>query len=297
MTRPTLQDRIEYAAVIVFVRLMRLLPVRASLSLAGRLGRLAFDVLGFRRSVTVRNLEKHLPESMARAGYTHIGRMSYVQLGMALAEFARLPYVDQAYIEDNVTVEGLDHLDSVLAGGKGAVLVTGHFGSWELMGCVLVRLGYPVTFVVGIQRNPLVQDLMNRIRRASGIDVIELTSTLAIVRRLKANRFVAFLSDQDAGRSGVFVDFMGQPASTPPGAAHLAMLSGAAIVAGFITRIDGLKQHIVIEAPIYPGPADRGQVGAVKLTQAYTNIIEAYIRRCPDHWLWAHRRWKTSAPG
>lgn len=297
MTRPTLQDRIEYAAVIVFVHLMRLLPARVSLRLAGWLGRLAFDVLGFRRSVTVSNLERHLPESGVRAGYTHVGRMSYVHFGMALAEFARLPYVDRAYIEENVTVEGLEHLDSVLAGGKGAVLVTGHFGSWELMGCVLVRLGYPVTFVVGIQRNPLVQDLMNRIRRASGIDVIELTSTLTIMRRLKANRFVAFLSDQDAGHRGVFVEFLGQAASTPPGAAHLAMLSGAAIVPGFITRVDGLKQQIVIEAPIYPDPASRGSAGAVALTQAYTSAIEAYVGRYPDHWLWAHRRWKTGAPG
>jgi KDO2-lipid IV(A) lauroyltransferase len=276
---------------------MRLLPARVSLRLAGWLGRLAFDVLGFRRSVTVSNLERHLPESIAQAGYTHVGRMSYVHFGMALAEFARLPYVDEVYIDENVTVEGLGHLDSVLARGKGAVLVTGHFGSWELMGCVLVRLGYPVTFVVGIQRNPLVQDLMNRIRRASGIDVIELTSTLTIIRRLKANRFVAFLSDQDAGRRGVFIEFLGQPASTPPGAAHLAMSSGAAIVPGFIARVDGLKQHIVIEAPIYPDPASCGRAGAVTLTQAYTSTIEAYVRRYPDHWLWAHRRWKTGAPG
>lgn len=296
MTKPTLKDRIEYAAVMVFVHKVRLLPARASLALAGWLGRIAFDVLGFRRQVTLSNLAGHLPDAAAQGKPTRIGRMSYANFGMAIAEFVRLPSVDRAYIDRNIEMEGLEHLDGALAGGKGAVLVTGHLGSWELMGCVLVRLGYPVTFVVGIQRNPLVQDLMNQIRRSSGIDVIELTSPMAIFHTLRANRFVAMLSDQDAGRRGIFVDFLGQPASTPPGVAHLAMLSGAPIIPGFITRLGGLRHRIVIEPPVHADRACSKEAAARQLTQAYTHVIETYVRRYPDHWLWAHRRWKTPPP-
>ena len=296
MRKPTLKDRVEYAAVIMFVYKMRLLPASASVALAGWLGRIAFDVLGFRRRVTLSNLTGHLPGTSASGEAARIGRMAYSNFGKAIAEYARLPSIDEAYIDRNIHLEGLEHLDRALAGGKGAVLVTGHLGSWELMGCVLVRLGYPVTFVVGIQRNPLVQVLMNRIRRSAGINVIELTSPMAVFHALRANLFVAMLSDQDAGRRGIFVDFLGQPASTPPGAAHLALLSGAPIIPGFITRVGGLRQRIVIEPPIHAEPTGDKQAAARRLTEAYTRVIETYVRRYPDHWLWAHRRWKTPPP-
>jgi KDO2-lipid IV(A) lauroyltransferase len=296
MTEPTVQDRVEYAFVMAFVRAVRLLPAEVSLEAAAWLGRFTFDVLGFRRRVTLSNLEEHLGRAVGAGGYRRIGRMSFANLGRMIAEFARLSSVSEAYIRRNIQVEGLEHLDQALAGGKGAVLVTGHLGSWELMGCVLVRLGYPVTFVVGIQRNPLVQSLMNRIRRESGIEVIELTSTLAIVRSLRANRFVAMLSDQDAGHKGVFVEFMGKPASTPAGAAHLAMLSGAPIIPGFIIRQDGLRQRIIIEKSIGIPEVERSEIAIRELTQAYTSVIERYILQHPDHWLWAHRRWKTPPP-
>lgn len=299
MSRVTLEDRAEYAGVMIFLRAVRLLP-QAFLPGASRvMGALAFDIFGYRREVALANLARHLPPGDASLDsgsgartYTRIGRTSVQNFVMGLVEFARLPMIDQAYIKKHIVITGLANLDRVLRMGRGAVLVTGHFGSWEISGCVLAEMGYPVDLLVGVQRNLLVQDLMNDIRRSSGVGVIEPTRLLRAVRSLKANRFVAMLSDQDAGRGGVFVDFLGEQASAPRGAAHLSILANSPIVPGFIVRTSGCGHHIVIEEPILP-PESASEQSIRDLTQAYTRVIESYVRRHPGQWLWTHRRWKT----
>jgi KDO2-lipid IV(A) lauroyltransferase len=293
MRRPTLEDRLEYLGVILFVKGARRLSTERALGLGRVLGHLVFDVCRFRRAVTLTNLRSHLKESGLLGSHVEIGRTSYANFGMALVEFGRLAAVDTAYIRKHISLEGLDNLDRAKRDGKGAILVTGHLGSWELMGCVLAHLGYPVTFVVGVQRNPLVQSLMNDLRRRAGIEIIEMTSAQRIVRSLKKGRFIAMLCDQDAGRGGVFVRFLGEPASTAQGPARLAIMTGAPIIPGFIIRLGGSKQRIVIEGPVQRAAASDRADAIASITQAYTAMIESYVMRHPDLWLWAHRRWKT----
>jgi KDO2-lipid IV(A) lauroyltransferase len=295
MKPPTIQDRLEYIGVISFVRAVRLLPDWMAVRFGGVLGMIAFDLLRLRRGVTLANLRARLDQYRRGRSSVTVGRRAYINFGRAIAEFARIPLVDMDYIRRHIRIEGLSHLDRALEEGKGAVLVTGHFGSWELMGCALVRLGYPLTFVVGVQRNRLVQSLMNRLRGECGIPVIEPASLLETTRVLRGNRFIAMLSDQDAGRQGVFVDFLGEPASTHAGAARLALMTGAPVITGFIIRTDLTSHLIVIEKPICIDRSVDRRESVLRMTQAYTGSIEAYIRRYPDHWLWAHRRWKTGS--
>ena len=302
MKRPTAEDRVEYAAALAFVRLVRLLPPRLVWPLARTLGVVLFDVARYRRRVILANLERHLPARIPSPpladngrGRESIGRECLAGFVGAIADLARLPMVDAGLIRDNIETEGLEHLDGALAAGKGAVLITGHFGSWELMGCVLTRLGYPLSYVVGIQRNPLVQRLMNDLRRSCGIGIIEPEGLLAALRTLRSNRFVALLPDQDAGSEGgpgVFVDFLGDLALTARGAAELAVLARAPIIPGFIIRTSATGHRIVIERPI-PPPEGRSDADIRDLTAAYTSVIAAYVTRHPGHWLWSHRRWKT----
>lgn len=283
----------EYLGVILFVKAACLFPAKASVWFAALLGRITFDIIGFRKGVTLSNIRKHLAESTSDGADARIGSSSYAGLGMCIAEFARLPKVNRDYVERHIRLEGLEHLDTALFHKKGAILVTGHFGSWELMGCILVLLGYPVDFVVGVQRNPLVQRLMNELRLVVGIGIIERDSLLRITHTLRANRFIAMLSDQDAGRRGVFVQFLGEPASTPQGAARLALMTGAPVIPGFIIRLGGIEHRMVIEKPIYVPEGVSRESAVARVTQAYSSVIETYVRRYPDHWLWAHRRWKT----
>jgi KDO2-lipid IV(A) lauroyltransferase len=303
VTRPTLEDRFEYVAALVFVRLVRFLPPRLVWWLARALGVVLFDVVRYRRDVVLANLGGHLAGTGSgeagapRGGRRHasLGRECLAGFVGAIADLARLPIVDDRYIRENIETEGLEHLDGALKAGRGAVLVTGHFGSWELMGCVISRLGYPIKFVVGVQRNPLVQRLMNDLRRSCGIGVIEPDALLSASRALRSNQFLAMLSDQDVGERGVpgvFVEFLGEQASTPRGAAQFSILARAPIIPGFIVRTGAATHRIVIEPPILP-PEGRGEAEIRELTAAYTRVIEAYVQRYPGQWLWTHRRWKT----
>ena len=282
-----------YLLVAGIVKLAQLLPHGAALHFGSFLGRFTFSVVRMRRRVALENLraafpDKTQPELLKIAGDT------YRNLGMSLVEYARLPVTTTEQMAERVTVEGGRNFDAALQRAKGAVLVTGHFGSWELMGARLKSQGYPVNFLVGEQTNTAVDNIMNDLRRSKGIGIISMgVSMRNVLKALKQNQFVAMLSDQDAGSRGVFVDFMGRPASTPFGPASFAVRTGAALICGFIVR-EGLSRHrVILEPPLLPVPGASDAEESLRLTQEYTSLLEKYVRERPDHWLWLHRRWKT----
>ncbi|MCX5801122.1 MAG: lysophospholipid acyltransferase family protein [Candidatus Eisenbacteria bacterium] len=288
-----LSHPLEYLLTIVLVRLFQILPHETALRLGGSLGRFTFEVVRLRRRVVLENLRRAFPEK-SEAEILAIARGTYRNLAMSLVEYARLPVTSDEEMRGRVTVEGLESFREALAGSKGAVLVTGHFGSWELMGAALRALGYPVNFLVGEQKNKAVDNLMNQLRRSKGIGIIKMgVSMRRVLEALKKNEFVAMLSDQDAGSRGVFVDFLGRPASTPFGPASFALRTGACLVSGFILREDLSHHRVVLETPILPAITGDKEKDLAHFTQAYTSLLEKYVRERPDHWLWLHRRWKT----
>jgi KDO2-lipid IV(A) lauroyltransferase len=173
--------------------------------------------------------------------------------------------------------------------------VAGHFGSWELMGAAVSQRGYPLDFLVGEQHNLLVDNLMNDYRRSMGIGIIKMgVAAKGIMKALKENRFVAMLSDQDAGSDGTVVEFFHRPASTPKGPAAFALKMDAPIIMAFIIRESKKKQRIVIEKPMFGERTSDKEEDIRKLTQTYTQKLEEYIIKYPDHWFWPHRRWKST---
>jgi len=289
------KHRIEYAAVRILVAAVRVLPLPVASALGAFLGWVACELIGIRREVAVGNVERGLGVDRRRA--RRIVSRCYRNLGRSLVDFAAFFRLDRRALGQMVTFRGLEHLERCLEEGKGAVLFTGHFGSWELLGAALAAAGYPVHFLVGEQSNKLVDGLMNRLRSAQRIGIVTRSNALKKVLRLLArNQFVALLADQDARASGVFVDFLGQPASTFRGPALFALRRGAPVVPGFIIRRGATRHLAIIEEPLWPRE-DLGEEEAVReLTQRYTSVLEAYIRRHPDHYFWPHRRWKTKPP-
>lgn len=224
-----------------------------------------------------------------------IGRQSYRNFGKSMVEYSLFPSLDKEKILRMAEFEGTENFDDALKRGKGAVVVAGHFGSWELMGAATSQKGYPVDFLVGEQHNLLVDGLMNDYRRSVGIGIIKMgTAAKGVIRALKDNRFVAMLSDQDAGNDGTVVEFFNRPASTPKGPAAFALKMDAPIIMAFIIRENDKKQKIVIEKPIFGETTSNKEDDIRRLTQAYTRMLEEYIRKYPDHWFWPHRRWKST---
>jgi KDO2-lipid IV(A) lauroyltransferase len=296
MNGPKMKHKFEYGVTYLSGAFLRILPYRWALSFGSFLGFLSFDVFRVRRKVTLINLKNSLGDQKNIKELKKIGRRAYKNIGKSMVEYSLFPSLNKKKISKLVEFEGAENFDEALKREKGAILVAGHFGSWELMGAAVCQRGYPVDFLVGEQHNTLVDNLMNDYRKSMGIGIIKMgAAAKGVIKALKNNRFVAMLSDQDAGNDGTVVDFFGRPASTPKGPAAFALKMNAPIILGFIIRGNKKKQKIIIEKPIFIEKSGNKEDDIRKLTQAYTSVLERYIRRYPDHWFWPHRRWKSTA--
>lgn len=273
------------------------MPFRLAVKLGGLLGRFAFDIVRIRRRVTLDNLAAAFGERYTEAERRGIGRRSYVNFAKSMVEFASLDRLDAGRLREIVRLEGREHLDGSLERGRGVVVVTGHFGSWELLGAATVAHGYTVDFLVGEQSNRLVDEMMNDLRMASGIGIIARgVAARGVFSSLKGNRIVALLSDQDARKAGIFVDFLGRPASTFQGGAQFALRMRSAIVCCYIVRQPDESHIAFFFPPIDVDPEAERESEIRRLTEEHTRGLERCIELHPDHYFWAHRRWKTKPP-
>lgn len=293
----SLLHRLEYAATRVAQGLVCVLPAGAARELGAFLGAVAFSPLGIRRRVVLGHLERVFGPELSEAEIRRIAAESYRNFGRMSFEYARFPRLTEAAVRSTITLEGREHLDAALEQGRGAILVAGHFGNWELF-ATLATMGYPVTFLVGEQHNSLVDGLMNRLRARFGVEIVPMRGSLTgVFRALKRNRIVAMLSDQDAGPRGIFVEFLGLPASTPYGPGRFAAKTGSPLLPGMVVREERGRHRIIICPPVEVPPGDADDTEQARaLTQGYTSVLEKFVRRYPDQYFWMHRRWKTRPP-
>ncbi|UCC79209.1 MAG: lysophospholipid acyltransferase family protein [Candidatus Zixiibacteriota bacterium] len=286
--------KIEYLAVLTLIIVLNLVPYRLALMFGDFIGFLAFSVIRIRREVTLDNLKKSFGDKYSDSEYRKIAAGSYRNIARGFIEYGLFPKLSKRDLSEYLCIEGEENIKKIKDSGRGAVLVTGHFGSWELMGAFIARRGWPIDYLVGEQHNLLVNKLMNDHRRLFNIGLIEMgVAARGVFKAVKEGRMVCMLSDQDAGNDGVVVDFLGRPASTPKGPAAFAIKTGAPLACGFIVR-NGARQKIIVEPVIEFHPSGSKENDIKKLTQIYTSLIEKYVRRYPDHWFWPHRRWKST---
>jgi len=291
---PRPSHRAEYLLLRASLFAAGILPLRFALLLGGCMGWTAWRVLRIRRKVVLRNLALAFPDMDPR-GADRIACRSYASSGRFMMEFARQRRMDAGYVERHVTVDDPAMLEELHRTG-GAIVVTGHFGNWELFGLTLRHLLGDVSFLVGRQSNGLVNDFINRLRSFHGIALYDRrTAVRGVVDAIRRKGFVCWLSDQDAGRSGSVVDFFGHPASTPRGAATFAVRLGAPVVVGGLARTgNGPDHRLFLSPPIRPRADLGGDEAETDVTRRYTLEIESLARRHPDQYWWAHRRWKST---
>lgn len=286
--------KVEYVLVLFLSLFARFLPWSLAIGVGAALGAFVFRVLGYRRDVAMGNLRSVFRETKTEKEMEAIALEAYKNVGRTFLEYLRFRSMKREEIDAMVEIEGTEHLDALLAAGRGGVLVTAHYGSWELFGIALAHRGYPVSFLVGKQHNERIDALLNEHRIKMGIGVIQVgVSARHVLQVLKRNEFICILADQDARRHGVFVNFLGRPASTPQGPAAFAVRMRAPIATAFITRTRGAHHKAVLMPPIAIEPTGRDLEDIVHYTQAYTDQITAAVMARPDHWFWPHKRWKT----
>ena len=226
----------------------------------------------------------------ARSAFRHVGR-----------EWLSVPFVSRRGLEEvrrRVTeFEGRDVLKAAYAEGRGVVIVSGHFGNWDLAGSALAAFGYPVDAVMQGMRNPLVTPLVQRYRRNLGMGLIDRANPWGRFKEsLTAGRLVAFVADQDARKEGVFVPWFGRPASTHRVPALLALRTGVPFCVGGAHRVGPREYYGWLVRLDHPEGGDIKE-RVLELTERWVEELERRVRLYPDQYFWHHKRWKTSPPG
>jgi KDO2-lipid IV(A) lauroyltransferase len=295
--RPTIKHRLEYLALGVVFLLGSRMPRSFFVGLGSLIAGFAYSVLKVRRRVTLDNLGAAFPGKTDEE-LDRLAREVYEQLGGSILEFAAMPGMGKADMAAAVHIENLEYVDELRSQGRGIMFVIAHYGSWELFGASLVAQGYPATAFVKRQKNPLVADLQDDIRRRAGVEIVTEGPGVArgVLRALRKGRLVGILPDQDARRHGVFVEFLGRPASTYKGAAFFAHRAGVPIVPGFVRRQPDGNHIGTLLRPIEPDPDHEQEAEVFRLTQLFTDSMTEWILRYPENYFWVHRRFKSQPP-
>ncbi len=286
----------EYGAVLAIAGLMRLLPLRTARGAAGLLAWIAASIVGFRRSVALENLRHAFPDRPDREIRRIYNRCwnHFLKVGV---EMARMPRLDEAFIGRWMDMTQQTVMKQALDRGKGVIVVSGHFGNWEWMGGGMSRIGYPVTYVVTSQTNRLVEAWMNRMRESVGVEIVHRRNAVkGVLSALRRNRAVAILCDQDAGETGLFVQFFNRPASTPRGPALFHLKTGAPIVFSAAHRDRDGRLIVTFEEMTFSGLGGDRSRNEQMIMQGITTRLEDEVRKHPEQWLWLHRRWKSQPP-
>jgi Kdo2-lipid IVA lauroyltransferase/acyltransferase len=296
---PRVRERLEYLAVLLLLKTIGAMP-RALARFVG--AQTAAFLLWLRpglRHAASENLKLAFPEWNSKQRSAAIRGMVR-QLGWMGAEFAHFPRYTKKNIEQIVLLDGFENFATAQARGKGVLFLTGHMSAWELAPFAQALYGYPLHFLARAIDNPCLDALVSRYRCLSGNLPIEKNqSARAVLKVLGAGGTVGILADHNTLHSeGVFVDFFGIPACTTAGLARFALHTDAAVVPGFLHWDAALRKYrLCFEPAVDPTRTGDDETDIRENTQRFTRVIENYVRRYPDQWLWLHRRWKTRPPG
>lgn len=298
--KPGLGKRIRWGLEVALLRflmlLVRILP-EGMWRAAGRgLGRLVGGPLGYRREVVDGHLRTAFPLLDAGAR-RDVADAMYRRLGEALLEFMALGRWTREEILARVPDLDLAELEALRAEGRGAILMTGHFGNWELLGAAAAARGLPIHVVARTQSNPWADALQNALRARAGMKVIKAERSLReVIRAVRAGEFVALLPDVNTPGDGVFVEFLGRTAATPKGPAVFARRLDCPVFSRFLrARGDGTHEALAMPTLHSDRNIDEGD-SVYQLTRAMAANLEACVRAHPEQYLWLHRRWKTRPP-
>lgn len=296
--RIAFRHRVEYLAVAGALKVLGWLPHPASRAVCAVLGALSYWLWPRLRRVGLFNLRLAFPEWPERRRRKVLFQL-FQNLARMLSDFAHFPRLNRSNIESLIVYDGFENYAQAKSLGKGVLFLTAHFGSWELSSFAHGLYGFPCNFVVRGLDNPLIDALVNSYRSRSGGRAIEKKDfAFQALRALKQGEAVGILMDQNMlPAEGIFTEFFGRAASTTMGPARVAQKTGVPIVLGLVLWNAKLRKYTLrFDRVAWLRRRDPEEEIAAN-TQNFTRLIEEYVRRYPDHWLWVHRRWKTRPPG
>src|SRR5579863_7913817 len=294
-----MRRKLEYAAAWPFIKILGILPRPLARGFAIALAQAVYLLHVRLRHVGMRNLALAFPEK-TEAERAHILRGVFTSLGRQLAEVCQFPRYTQKNIDQVVTYDGLENYERAYARGKGVLFVTAHFGAWELSAFAHSLHGHWLHIVMRPVDNPYIDQLIQRYRTMHGNKTVGKDDFVrGLLAAMKAGEVVGILMDTNmTPPQGVFVNFFDIPACTASGLARIALKTDAAVVPGFTIWDEALgKYRLRFDPMIELERTGDVEADIIANTQKFTKVIEDYVRKYPDQWLWVHRRWKTRPQG
>ena len=293
------QTALEYATARTFLTGLGWLPRPLAVAAGRRLGQIAYTFGGRLRRTGARNLEIAFPELNERER-AYLLRGCFESLGRQLGEFSQFPHATPESLRHIIEFDGLENLVAARESGRGVIVFTAHLGAWELLSFALSAFGYPMSFLVRRIDNPLVEEYVEKTRTRFGNRSIDKRAAARpMLQVLREGGTVGILVDLNTHpHEGVFVDFFGIPASTTTGLAKLALRTEADVIPFFMPWDKHRRRFLMrIDPPLAITRTGDDDKDIQLLTSQVTSVIESYVRRFPDQWLWIHKRWNTRPAG
>ena len=298
--RSNLQNKSELVAVRSLLGAIGALPLDTSIRFGKSLGKFIGSRFPKLQKTARRNLEIALPE-LSETEKDRIVRGTFESLGRHLGFVSHFKKFQREDIQGLIEVVGKEeNFDPAYAKGKGVLFFTGHFGSWEVFNLLPPAFGYGMNILVRRIDNPLVESYVDNFRTRFGSVTLDKTkSARRMFRVLENGELLGILADLNVQeKEGVFVDFFGVPASTTTSIAKLALKTNAAVLPAFAVWEEAKGKYVVyLEPPVEYEKTANGDEDIKNLTQDITSVVERYVRKYPEQWLWIHKRWNTRPKG
>jgi Kdo2-lipid IVA lauroyltransferase/acyltransferase len=291
--------RLEYALAWLLIRGISILPRPVARAAGIGLGQLVYLLHGKLRRVGMRNLQLAFPDKSAHER-RKILRGEFTSLGRQLAEVCLFPSYTPENVTKIVVYDGFENFERAEARKKGVIYLTAHLGGWELSAFAHSIQGHPLHVVMRGMDNPFLDRFITHLRTMHGNRAVDKGNFVrGLLSAMKAGETVGILMDTNmTPPQGVFVDFFGIPACTASGLARIALRTDAAVVPGFTIWDRELRKYrLRFDPALALIRTGHEEADIVANTALFTKVIEQYVRRYPDQWLWVHRRWKTRPAG
>lgn len=299
-SRDDIRARLGYWAIRTVAYIFQFFPIDVNLRTARWLGYVWWRLDARRRERTVQHLRIALADRLSEDEILALSRRASEHLVMWFVEFLCAFRMLDGWSWSRF-IEPVDMQEAIteLMRDGGAILLTGHYGNFELTAYVLAAIGFDVVAVMRPLDNRFLNDFVVRTRAMRGLRLLHKKSVAAEAEDiLKQGGAIAMVADQDAGRKGVFVDFFGRKASTYKSIALLAIRCEVPILVGYARRLgDRFRYEGRVTRIIRPHEWRDRDDPVAWITQEYTSAIEAFVREVPEQYLWIHRRWKSRPRG
>jgi len=290
-----LKDNLAYFFASMAIAIAKHLSMKQADSFGSVLGNLFYHLLPSRRKIATENIERALGSDIGSAEIDGIVKEVFQNIVRTFIESYCVNRLDDDKVRKIIVSSDLDVLKKAHDAGKGAILVTAHFGNWELLPRWVTSLGYEFDALAAIQHNAKIDCLITNLRETKNVKVIPVNKNASrkVFQALKANRFVGIVADQHDSSQSLIMDFFGRKAAVPKGPALFSIKADCPVIPVMVRRESCERYVIIMGDPIYPSQIDvELEKKIYDISARYNKFFEENIRKYPAQWMWTHRRWK-----